>query len=75
MEKWTNNPSPLMELSNLYAVKGDYTAAISISMKLSKVDPILFRIALKGEVPLKWNCEIKSKGSPDRYTGFSYKID
>jgi tetratricopeptide (TPR) repeat protein len=67
MEKWMNNPSPLMELSNLYAAKGDYKSAISTSMKLSKIDPILFRIALKGgEIPMRLKDEMESKDSLDR---------
>jgi tetratricopeptide (TPR) repeat protein len=67
MKKWINNPSPLMELSNLYAAKGDYKTAISTSMELSKIDSIFFRIALKsGEIPLRLSCEVKLKGSLQR---------
>ena len=46
IKKSKDNPSPLMELSNLYTAKGDYGAAIETSMKLARVKPANFRLAL-----------------------------
>ena len=46
IEMSEDNPSPLMELSNLYALKGDYGTAINTSMKLSFIKPAHFRLAL-----------------------------
>ena len=41
------NPSPLMELTNLYAAKGDYKAAITTGMQLLKVKRVILLLALK----------------------------
>lgn len=46
IETSEDNPSPLMELSNLYAAKGDYGTAIKTSMKLARIKPANFRLAL-----------------------------
>ena len=47
IKKSDANPSPLMELTNLYAAKGDYKAAITTGMQLLKVKPINLLLALK----------------------------
>jgi tetratricopeptide (TPR) repeat protein len=47
IKKSRANPSPLMELTNLYAAKGDYKAAIITGMQLIKFKPIILRLALK----------------------------
>jgi uncharacterized protein len=46
LKKSSTDPSPLMELTNLYAAKGDYKAAITIGMRLLKVKPAILRLAL-----------------------------
>lgn len=46
-EKWPNNPSPLLELSNLYATKGDYETAIMRGMRVIKVKPGMLTLAFK----------------------------
>jgi tetratricopeptide (TPR) repeat protein len=51
IKKTAINPSPLMELSNLYAAKGDYKAAITTGMRLLDVKPVILLFALK-EDPL-----------------------
>jgi tetratricopeptide (TPR) repeat protein len=48
IDKSGADPSPLMELTNLYTAKGDYKAAIMIGMRLLKVNPAVLRLALKG---------------------------
>jgi len=45
LSKNPTNPSPLMELSNLYAIKGDYTAACATSKKIMKIEPHLLQVA------------------------------
>jgi tetratricopeptide (TPR) repeat protein len=47
IKKFDANPSPLMELTNLYAAKGDYKAAITTGMQLLKIKPINLLSALK----------------------------
>jgi tetratricopeptide (TPR) repeat protein len=47
IKKSTSNPSPLMALTNLYAAKGDYKAAINAGMRLLKVKPAILPLALK----------------------------
>ena len=47
IKKSDTNPSPLMELTNLYAAKGDYKAAITTGMQLLKVKPVILLLALK----------------------------
>jgi len=46
IEKSTTNPSPRMELSSLYAAKGDYRNAVMIYTK-SRIKPAMLRLALK----------------------------
>lgn len=46
IEKWADNPAPLMELTNLYAVNGDYQAAITTGMQLDQIKPGLLILAL-----------------------------
>jgi serine/threonine protein kinase len=45
--KSRTNPSPLMELANLYAAKGDYKAAITTGMQLVKFKPAILILVLK----------------------------
>lgn len=47
IKKSVTNPSPLMELTNLYAAKGDYKAAITTGEQLLKVRPAILLLALK----------------------------
>jgi len=47
IKKLATNPSPLIELSNLYAVKGDYNAAITTSMQVLKFKPSIIWLAVK----------------------------
>ena len=48
IKKSSANPSPLMELTNLYAAKGDYKAAITTGMQVIKVKPAILQLKLKG---------------------------
>src|SRR5271167_3807110 len=41
------NPSPLMELTNLFPAKGDYKAAVTTGMRLLKVKPAILQLAFK----------------------------
>jgi tetratricopeptide (TPR) repeat protein len=41
------NPSPLMQLQNLYAATGNYTAAIDTSERLFAMRPSLLQLAFK----------------------------
>jgi hypothetical protein len=57
-----NNPSPLMTLTYLYAAKGDYEAAITKGMQLSKIRSPTLDLALsKPKYPLpaphSWGAE------------------
>jgi tetratricopeptide (TPR) repeat protein len=47
IKKSGDNPSPLMELTNLYAAKGDYKAAIKAEMSLLKIKSVILLLALK----------------------------
>ena len=47
IESWSDNISPLMELTNLYAAKGDYKSAIMTGMQLMKVKSSMLKLALK----------------------------
>jgi len=47
IKKFSANPSPLMELTNLYSVKGGYKAAITTRMRLLKVKSTFLLLALK----------------------------
>ena len=47
INKNPTNPSPLMELSNLYAVKGDYTEAWRTSKKVMDIEPHLLQAAIQ----------------------------
>jgi tetratricopeptide (TPR) repeat protein len=47
IKKSGDNPSPLMELTNLYAAKGDYKAAIKTGASLLKIKPVILLLALK----------------------------
>jgi hypothetical protein len=46
IKKSDANPSPLMELTNLYAAKGDYKASITTGMWLLKIKPHMVLLAL-----------------------------
>lgn len=46
LEKISINPSPLIQLINLYAAKGDYKNAIMTSMKLLSVNMGILRLAV-----------------------------
>jgi tetratricopeptide (TPR) repeat protein len=41
------NPSPLMVLTNLYAAKGHYEAAIALGIELVNIKPAILLLALK----------------------------
>src|SRR5436190_16104063 len=41
------NPSPLLELTNLYVAKGDYSAAVTTGMQLLKIKPAILLMALR----------------------------
>lgn len=47
IKKSDANPSPLMELTNLHAAKGDYKAAVTTGMQLLKFKPVILLLALK----------------------------
>jgi len=51
MKRASDNPSPLMELTNLYAAKGDYKAAVTIGMLLLKVKPNVILSVLQDSGP------------------------
>jgi serine/threonine protein kinase len=56
------NPSPLMELTNLYAAKGDYKAAITTGMQLLKVRPVDLLVVFQnpGDPLITPSSELKS---------------
>jgi tetratricopeptide (TPR) repeat protein len=63
------NPSPLMELTNLYAAKGDYKAAIETGMQLLKMKSAILLLALKdSKDPLitRTSCDNKLRSSLQR---------
>jgi tetratricopeptide (TPR) repeat protein len=46
IQKSPSNPSPLMELMNLYAANGDYEAAMGCGLGLLNIKPAILRVAL-----------------------------
>jgi serine/threonine protein kinase len=57
-----SNPSPLMELTNLYAAKGDYKTAIIRGMRLLMAKPLVVLLAIKDpKIPLIRPASLKSK--------------
>jgi hypothetical protein len=46
---YPTSPSPLMVLSNLYAIKGDFSSAIQVSTEAFKFKPAMIWLALECE--------------------------
>jgi serine/threonine protein kinase len=62
IKKYSAYPSPLMELTNLYAANGDYKGAIMIGSQLLKFKPVILLLALKDSTdPLITPTSSKSK--------------
>jgi hypothetical protein len=69
-EKSSTNPSPLMALSNLYAAKSEFKAAVESNDKLAKVPPTLIHLALSAVARTPYERNLKS--SLERFVDFNH---
>ena len=62
IQKSRADPSPLMELTNLYAAKGDYKAATTTGERLLNVKPVILLLALEdSRHPLVTSTSLKNE--------------
>jgi len=78
IKRSTTNPSPLMELSNLYAVNGDYNAAVLTGQQAFRIKPSWHRLALLDPkepwtTPNPYEHEMKRSLKKCRNTRFRYR--
>jgi hypothetical protein len=58
-EKSSTNPSPLMALSNLYAAKTEFKAAVASNDKLAEIRPTWIHLALSAVARTPYEIDLK----------------